>query len=186
MAKRKKRSRRERHPWSGFAYAATFWFWGVILFYSPTYLSIEGVAQIALFVLGGILLAFSFASAALELSKLLENEGLRSWGIALLFGVLGGLLHLSLAHFSPPGAVDVTLRAIVLILMALSGLAFFDGIPYLLWNRPQNDPKAISRAVEHEASTRDWGKIWHTLATLVAAMLTLASALLALRTDVFV
>jgi hypothetical protein len=115
MAKRRKRSRRIKHPWSGFAAAAGLWLFGVMFFVGPAYLGLDGTIRVVLFAIGTVWLALSMTFAAIELSDLLDNEGLKSWGVSLLFWIPALFLHLFVTHFSLNTILDAILRVLVLL-----------------------------------------------------------------------
>ena len=71
-------------PTLGLAVVADLWLWGGLTILAPTYLAIRGW-DLAFNVVGLGMLVISFSGALLELSKLWQSEGLKYWGVSLVF-----------------------------------------------------------------------------------------------------
>lgn len=180
------RRKRSKHPWEGFANAAFFWLLAVLLFFSPEYVQFGGIAATVVAVLAVISLLISLLGVFSELGKLYQNRGLRLWGGGVVFLIPAVLLHLLGQNYVLHEYLEMVARIAVLVFIALSGLMFFQGVPYLLWNSdstPGTDEQPSIAA--SDTSTRDWGRIWNTIASVIVGILTFATAVISLTTEVF-
>lgn len=133
MGDEKRRTRKPRPPGSGLAVVASFWLWGALLFYAPTYLSATGGWRVFLNVLGGICLAISVAGAGTELGRMFRSEALSYWGVGLLFVLLAVLLHIATLGNRLLVVWTIVARLSVLLLVSVGGSIILYGFSYLFW-----------------------------------------------------
>jgi hypothetical protein len=180
--------KKPRPPLSGLAIVASLWLWGTILFYIPTYLNIVGGWRIPFNVLGAIALIISFGGALLELGKFWKSEALSYWGVGIIF-LIPAIIFLVLVKLYPLAPLWETLAKIAaLVLLAFSGPLFFMGIPYFFWKAPQGqEPKHAEETSAQEASAQEMAQReakFTTIASIIIALLSLATALVKLVSEV--
>lgn len=117
-------------PTLGLSIVADFWLWGAILILAPTYFAITSGWRIPFFILGFISLTISFGGALIEIGKLRKSEGLSIWGVSLVFIVPAIVLFLLVYYGRITGTLAVVSKVAILLLTAVGGPLFFQGIPY--------------------------------------------------------
>jgi hypothetical protein len=160
----------------GFAVAADLWFWGVMLFYAPTYFAVSGLLSSALTALGFCMVVGSVAGALLELGKLRKNEALSYWGIGAAAVLLAGGVHLAVARADMSREVELVARAAVYLALAVGAAMIFQGIAYGLRNPVSDAPSSDSGIEDQSRSRSRFLSLSQTLAATLLALVSLATA----------
>jgi len=179
-----KTDKKQSHPLSGFALAATLWFWSLLIFYTPTYLNIAGGWRIPFVITGWILLGLALLGTVVEVSKIWEarkNRGLRYFGASLFFLIPAFIFFITLVYYGPLSlSTIIVLKIIVLFLTAIGSAILFQGVPYLLWKSKQEQKAELSEktSIEQQAIKRkEFASIIVFILMLVTAIIQLFNAL---------
>ncbi len=135
--------------------------------------------------LGFTALIISFMGALQELSRLWKSEGLNYWSASIVFLFPAFLLHVAVRRYSLIPVLEYTAKIGTLILAAIGGGLFFQGVPYLFW---QPTKESTEQAVEKEAAVERAAKGSRTYlemaASIVVALLSLATAIVRLILEI--
>jgi hypothetical protein len=184
MEQRPSANKKPGPPTLGLAIVADFWLWGALLLLAPSYFTITSGWRVPFLVLGFISLTISFGGALLEIGKLRKSEGLSYWGVSLVFLVPAAALFLSVRYGAITGALAIASKIAVLLLAAIGGPLFFQGLPYFFWKTPaptpppeQPAPPSPSQIASAAAKRKTSLEI---IANVIVALLALATAIVAL------
>lgn len=169
-------------PTLGLAVVADLWLWGALLLYAPSYLGIPSGWEILFYIAGFIALIISFAGALTELGKLWQSEGLSYWGVSLVFLIPAVALYLSVEYQRITGTLSVVAKIAALLLMALGGPMFFQGIPYLFWKKIGGAQKSESApdSQDRESKSEKLKTNLEVVANVIVALLALTTAIVTL------
>lgn len=162
---------------------ADLWLFGALLLAAPAYLQVNSGWEWPMYLLGFGALTLSFAGALTELGKLLKSEGLNYWGVGLVFLIPAVVLYLAAERHSVSSTVATPAKAGVLLLVALGGAMFFQGIPYFFWNKDGASPKGVDAhpaATVEPAAPREFKANRKAAANAIVAFLALATAVVTL------
>jgi len=168
-------------PTIGLAVVADLWLWGALLIYIPYYFGIISGWQYVFSVLGFIALIISFGGALVELGKLWKSEGLGYWGASLIFLIPSVALFFAIKFQRITGTMSIAAKIGALLLMAIGGPLFFQGIPYLFWKKDADKQKVeITPSANQSISTKSRKFNFEVMANIIVALLALATAVVTL------
>lgn len=185
MDKKSKQSEKKPGPPTlGLAVVADLWLWGALLLFAPNYLGIVSGWQIPFYALGGLALSVSLAGALTELGRLWKTEALSYWGAGIVLLVPAGALYVAIERQIITGALGVIAKVGALVLTAIGGALFFQGIPYLFWKQNEKIEKSPSDSVNipdtgDEKRSKRKASL-ETIVSMIVALLSLATAIVAL------
>jgi len=183
------RKQKPRPPFSGFAIVADFWLWGALSLCAPTYLNVAGVWIIFFNVLGSIAIIISLTGALVELGKLWKSEALSYWGASLVFLLPAVLLHVTVTYYTLLPVLATIAKIVVLVLIAVGGALFFQGVPHLVWKTEEEqkleqaekdspEEAAKRKTAKHKAALKAAVSIIVILLNLTTAILKIVSELI--------
>lgn len=109
--------------WSGFFTATLFLIVGIILFYTPIYIGINGWIEKIINSFGWISIIISFGGSFIELSRIFKNDGFSYLGISFIFFIPGILIHV-LQSKSLFKQIWIIISKIIVIIFLISGFFF--------------------------------------------------------------
>jgi hypothetical protein len=162
--------------YTGFALAASFSFFAILLWIAPTYIGFSGFLAGVCYVLGGLAVTISFVGALTELGELLQIEALGTFGVGLLFLVPGLQLHLAAAFASLSAPWPGVLKVGALLLDALGVFLLCYGAAEMF------DALSQRRAEPREQRHGGWKETILTVLSFVSATLPILGFLYSLLT----
>jgi len=149
--------------------------WGALLLYAPVYLGIIGIWRAPFNIL--------FGGAVIELGKLRKNEGVKYWGISLVFLLPALLLHLGVTFAYLVSPWDTVAKIAVLILMAIGGPLLFLGLPYMFWKPSSNVSEFSPQQLAEQKEAKRKIEI-NAIVSEIIALLSLLTAIVKFVADI--
>lgn len=163
-------------PTLGLAIAADFLLWGGLCIWSVSYLGLMGTGEQVAFWIGMALIVICFVGSMLEIGRLTRSEAFGYWGASIVFLGPAALLMWIGRNASPyDGWPILAARVITLLLIAVGGAMFIQGIPHLFWKI--DDSEATDAAIGTSVSRAPSIEL---LIRIVVALISLVTAILAL------
>jgi len=174
-------SKKPDPPTIGLSIVADLWLWGILFLFVPSYFNIVSRWQYVFIVLGFLSLIISFAGALTELGKLWQSEGLTYWGVSLVFLIPSVALFLAVENQRISESFIVASKISALILLAIGGPLFFQGIPYFFWKEGVNDKNNNLTDADIQIKKSQTRKVnLEIIANVFVALLALATAIVTL------
>lgn len=168
-----KENKKDDPKWSGFFIAAWFLVIGIILFYTPIYIGINGFIENVINIFGWLAIIVSFLGAFIELSEIFKNDGFSYIGVSLVFLIPAILLHfLQEQYLSNHIAIKSAKAGVVLFVIIGTGFVLY-GISFLL-------EKSSNKTNETVVVTKEENKksVIELIAPIIIAILSLTTAII--------
>ena len=164
----------------GFAMVADFWLWGAMVLFIPTYFGFVSLGwHWPFYIIGILFLIVSFMGALFELKDLLRNEAYSYWGVSLVFLIPAILLFISTQRQIITGVFVFISKIAIMIFAAIGFPMFFQGIPYLFWNKTEEkEAIVVQESEKRKTSFEIIGNVLVALFSLATAIVVLVKALL--------
>lgn len=192
MQKQNKDSTKEKKPdpaASGLFIAAWFSVVGILLFYTPVYIGINGWVEKLINIGGWITIIISIIGAIVEFSTIFKhkfpavfkNDGFSYLGTSLVLFIPGIVLHLFQKKYLVNQIEIIFIKSLVIIFLIIGFGLFLYGISFLLEKKVDNEKMVneVAATIETKKDNVKLGvSIIITILSLVTAILKLISVLL--------
>lgn len=155
--------------WSVFFIATWFLVIGIILFYTPEYIGVEGIVQKIIIFGAWIAIIVSLIGSFIELSNILKNEGFAYLGTSLIFIIPAILLHVYQSKNLSRVSLITTLKTIAILLILVGSGILLYGFSFFLERESKKSEANTDKKINIEL-----------IVSLIIALLTLATAIIQL------
>lgn len=159
--------------WSGFFIAACFLVLGVILFYTPSYIGINGWIEKAINFFGWLAIIISFGCAFIELSNIFKNDGFSYIGVSFVFFVPAILLHI-LQGKSLSKQAGIIISKIIVIFFIIIGFGLLYGVSFFLGELNDESIKEEVVVVQRNKTKKSFIEL---ISPIIIAILALVTAI---------